>query len=65
MGRTTIFNQLIMNIMLPVMVALFSLAFFSYKNTKDILIEQNNNKNKDISREIKTILQFQDYSLNT
>ena len=63
MGRTTIFNQLVVNIMLPVMIALFSLAFFNYQYTKDLLIEQNNNKNKDISREIKNMLKFQDYSL--
>lgn len=63
MGRTTIFNQLVFNIMLPVMIALFSLAFFNYQYTKDLLIEQNNNKNKDISREIKNMLKFQDYSL--
>lgn len=63
MGRTTIFNQLVINIMLPVMIALFSLAFFNYQYTKDLLIEQNKNKNKDISREIKNMLKFQDYSL--
>lgn len=63
MGRTTIFNQLVLNIMLPVIIALFSLAFFNYQYTKDLLIEQNKNKNKDISREIKNMLKFQDYSL--
>jgi phosphoserine phosphatase RsbU/P len=63
MGRTTIFNQLVINIVLPVMAVLMLLAFLNYQHTADILREQNENKNKDISRDVKNILKFQDYSL--
>ena len=64
MKRTTIFSQLVINIIIPVILALMALAFFNYVSTKNILENSNRNKNSIISNEIKNILQFQDFSLD-
>ena len=61
--RTTVFNQLILNVMLPVVVGLLFLAGFNYFHNKNLLVNSNTFKNKLISDEIKSILQFQDFSL--
>lgn len=63
MGRTTIFNQLVINIVLPVMVILIGLAFVNYYQTKEILVSTYRNKNEIVSQEIQNILRFQDFSL--
>ena len=54
MKRTTIFSQLVINIIIPVIMALIALAFFNYVSTKNILENSNRNKNSIISNEIKT-----------
>ena len=64
MKRTTIFSQLVINIIIPVVLSLTALAFFNYISTKSILQNSNKNKNSIISNEIKNILQFQDFSLD-
>lgn len=61
--RTTVFNQLIINVMLPVVLGLLLLASFNYVHNKNLLVNSNTFKNKLISDEIKSILQFQDFSL--
>lgn len=61
--RTTVFNQLIINVMLPVVVGLLFLAGFNYYHNKNLLLNSSTFKNKLISDEIKNILQFQDFSL--
>jgi serine phosphatase RsbU (regulator of sigma subunit) len=61
--RTTIFNQLILNVVTPVVIGLLVLAVFNYIHNKNLLVNTNTFKNKLISDEIKSILQFQDFSL--
>jgi serine phosphatase RsbU (regulator of sigma subunit) len=58
--RTTIFRQLILNVVIPAVVALMVLAVINYQNTKRILVESNTNKNYIISDEITKVLEFQD-----
>lgn len=62
--RTTIFKQIILNVLIPVVTALMLLAFLNYQNTRKILVESNDDKNKVISEEIRQILEFQDVALN-
>src|SRR5688572_1994591 len=62
--RTTIFNQLIINVIAPVIIALLVLAIINYQHNKNLLIESNNLKNKLITDEIKNILEFQDFSFD-
>lgn len=58
--RTTIFRQLILNVVIPAVIALLVLAVINYQNTKRILVESNTNKNYIISDEITKVLEFQD-----
>jgi len=58
--RTTIFRQLISNVVIPAVIALLVLAIINYQNTKRILVESNTNKNEIISDEITKVLEFQD-----
>lgn len=58
--RTTIFRQLISNVVIPAVIALLVLAIINYQNTKRILVESNTNKNYIISDEITKVLEFQD-----
>lgn len=60
---TTIFRQLILNIIIPVVLALLLLAILNYQHTKKILIDSNAAKNKIITEEIKHVLGFQDVAL--
>ncbi len=61
--NTTIFRQLMLSIILPVIVALLALAFINYHNNKQALVEHLKEKNEIISDRIKGILQFQDFGL--
>ncbi|MCU0462145.1 MAG: SpoIIE family protein phosphatase [Bacteroidales bacterium] len=60
-GRaTTIFKQLIFNIVIPTLLALLVLAAFNFYRTRRILTTQTEEKNKLLSNEITKILRFQD-----
>ena len=60
-GRaTTIFKQLIFNIVIPTLMALLVLAAFNFYRTRSILTTQTEEKNKLLSNEITKILRFQD-----
>ncbi|MCX6333902.1 MAG: SpoIIE family protein phosphatase [Bacteroidia bacterium] len=60
-GRvTTIFKQLIFNIVLPTLMALLVLAAFNFYRTRRILTTQTEEKNKLLSNEITKILKLQD-----
>lgn len=60
-GRaTTIFKQLIFNIVIPTLSALLLLAAFNFYRTRSILTTQTEEKNKLLSNEITKILRFQD-----
>ena len=60
---TTIFRQLILNIIVPVVIALMMLAILNYQNTKKILLQADQTKSYIISDQIKGILEFQDVAL--
>ena len=60
---TTIFRQLILNIIVPVVIALLMLAVLNYQNTKKILTEADQTKSYIISDQIRGILEFQDVAL--
>ena len=60
-GRaTTIFKQLIFNIVIPTLMALLILAVFNYYRTMETLKTQTEEKNQLLSNEITKILKFQD-----
>lgn len=63
MKRTTVFKQLIINIMLPLLATLLILAYYSYVRNKELLLDTYKEKNLSIQKEIKTVLGFQDISL--
>lgn len=60
---TTIFRQLIFNVVLPAIVALLLLGFLNYQNTKNILIKSNEDRNQIISDEITHVFEMQDMAL--
>lgn len=62
-NTTTIFRQLILNIIVPVVIALLMLAVLNYQNTKETLVEADHTKSYIISDEIIGILEFQDVAL--
>jgi len=62
--RTTIFKQLIMNVMLPPILALLLLGFLNFHHTKNILVESNTERNFIIGDEIIKVLEFHDVALN-
>jgi len=60
-GRdTTIFKQLVFNIVIPTLLALLVLAAFNFYRTRRILTTQTREKNEMLSNEITKILKFQD-----
>ncbi len=61
--QTTIFRQLIFNVVSPAVLALVVLGFLNYRNTKNILIKSNEDKNLIISDEITHIFELQDMAL--
>lgn len=61
--QTTIFRQLIFNIVLPAILALLLLGFLNYTNTKNILVNASTEKNMIISDEITHIHELQDMAL--
>lgn len=61
--KTSIFKQLILNVIIPVVMALLILATLNYYRTKEILVQGSSDKNYVISDEIKNILEFQDLAL--
>jgi len=63
MRRTTIFKQLILNVVIPAVSALLILGVFNYNQTKSNIIDSINTKNKIISQEIIHIMEFQDVAL--
>jgi phosphoserine phosphatase RsbU/P len=64
MKRTTIFKQLIFNVVFPAFVALILLGILNYIQTRSNIIESNRNKNLLINDEIKNIHELQDLALD-
>lgn len=63
MKTTTIFKQLILNVITPVVIALIILAGLNYFNTRNLLNDFNEKENKVISEEIYHYLSLQDLAL--
>jgi phosphoserine phosphatase RsbU/P len=57
---TTIFKQLIYNVIVPALAALIILGIINYQHTKTLVMEANKTKNSIIADEIKSVLEFQD-----
>ena len=64
MKNTTIFKQLILNIVIPAVLALLILGILNFTHTRNILVESAQERNHIISDEITHILEFQDVALN-
>ncbi|MCK4664557.1 MAG: SpoIIE family protein phosphatase [Bacteroidales bacterium] len=60
---TTIFKELILNIIIPTVLALLLLGVLNFQHTKNILIKSSSEKNHIISDEITHVLEFQDVAL--
>jgi serine phosphatase RsbU (regulator of sigma subunit) len=64
-GRiTTIFKQLILNVVIPTLLALLAFAIFNFLRTRSILEKQTAEKNQLLSNEVTKILKFQDVAFN-
>ncbi|MCK4749174.1 MAG: hypothetical protein KAT15_19110, partial [Bacteroidales bacterium] len=63
MKQTTIFKQLIFNVVSPAIIAMLLLGILNYTNTKNILVKSSADKNLIISDEIIHILEMQDMAL--
>jgi serine phosphatase RsbU (regulator of sigma subunit) len=62
--KTTIFRQLIFNIVIPTLLALLIVATYNFYNTRSIISKGNDEKNTIISKEITKILKFQDIAFS-
>ncbi len=62
--KTTIFRQLIFNIVIPTLLALLIIAIYNFYNTKNLITRGNDEINSIISNEITKILKFQDLSFD-
>ncbi|PLX17178.1 MAG: hypothetical protein C0597_07310 [Marinilabiliales bacterium] len=63
MRKTTIFKQLILNVVIPAISALLILGAFNYSQTKRNLVDSIDNKNKIIAEEIIHITEFMELAL--
>ncbi len=61
--RTTIFKQLILNIVIPALLALLVLGILNVQQTWSILEEASENKSQIISEEIRQIHELQDMAM--
>ena len=61
--QTTIFNQLIINVVGPAVLALLVLGAINYFKTRNILVNSNAEKNAIITDEITHIIELQDLAL--
>ncbi len=61
--RTTIFKQLILNIVIPAILAMLALGVINVQQTISILSESSQNKSTIISEEIKQIHELQDMAI--
>ncbi len=61
---TTIFRQLILNVVVPPILALLILGILNVSQTRYLLLEGSQERNYIISNEIFKVLEFQDVALN-
>ena len=62
--QTTIFRQLIFNVVFPALLALLLLGGLNYYHTFKILVEGQETQKKIIKDEIQNVLEFQDLALS-
>ena len=62
--QTTIFSQLILNVILPTLVALMIMAMINFTNTKALIQDSNIEKNRIISNEITEVLELQELTFS-
>ena len=62
--RTTIFRQLIFNIVIPTLLALLVFAILNFQHTSALITKGNEEKNRLIANEVTKILKFQDIATN-
>jgi serine phosphatase RsbU (regulator of sigma subunit) len=58
--KTTIFKQLIFNVVIPTLIALLVFAIINFQRTRSIMISGTSEKNQLLSDEVTKILKFQD-----
>lgn len=63
MKQTTIFRQLLLNILFPAVLALLLVGFLNFNQTRKILIKSSKEKNSIITQEISQVLELQDLAL--
>jgi serine phosphatase RsbU (regulator of sigma subunit) len=64
MKQTSIFQQLIYNVVIPVIVAMILLGVYNFRNTRVMLREHRETRNFLISDELIQVLKFQDITLS-
>ena len=64
MKQTSIFQQLIYNVVIPVVVALLFLGVYNFRSTRIMLQEHRETRNFLISDELIQVLKFQDITLS-
>lgn len=62
--QKTIFSQLILNVIIPTLIALMVMAFINFTNTKALIQKSNNEKNRIISNEITEVLELQELAIS-
>jgi phosphoserine phosphatase RsbU/P len=62
--RTTIFRQLILNIVIPTLLALLVFAVINFQQTIDRINRNNKELNKLLTNEVTNVLKFQDIAIN-
>jgi phosphoserine phosphatase RsbU/P len=62
--QTTIFRQLIFNIVIPTLSALLVFAFLNFQHTRNLINKNNEEKNRLLANEVTKILKFQDISFD-
>jgi len=62
--KTTIFRQLIFNIVIPTLLALLVFAIINFQHTSKLIINGNEEKNRMLADEVTKVLRFQDIAIN-
>lgn len=62
--KTTIFRQLIFNIVIPTLLALLVFAVINFQHTSDLINRNFEERNRLIADEVTKVLKFQDIAIN-
>lgn len=62
--RTTIFRQLIFNIVIPTLLALLVFAIINFQHTSELINRNFEERNRLIADEVTKVLKFQDIAIN-